>query len=105
MAKRTILILAALWCVTFALLAANPPSGGANKISVTRTPQGEIIVSGEIRIQSLIPNLDTIVAKTDTYIPAGVYSFTLTPGILRRESVRQIEQWKSKMNKWLEESK
>lgn len=81
-----------------ALAAEERP--GFEKISVSRAPQDIII-----ELKALMPVESEVVTKTDTYVPAGKYPYTINISVIRNESYKQLTKWQQDINKWLEESK
>ncbi|HNT52563.1 MAG TPA: hypothetical protein PKH19_04110 [Candidatus Syntrophosphaera sp.] len=101
MQHRFFLTTAFLLClVALSAQTANRNTNGPGKVTITRAAQDLVI-----EIKSLLPNESVEQLKTDTYIRAGRYPFSISRSSLREESRKQLDFWQQKLNIWLEESK
>ena len=66
---------------------------------------GEIIKELEIQIKTMLPDINMVRLKTDTYIPAGQYNYTKYKDFIKAENIKNLIKLQKDITKQPEESK
>jgi len=53
----------------------------------------------------MLPDINIVRLKTDTYIPAGEYNYTKYKELITAENVKELINWQKDITKQIEESK
>lgn len=67
--------------------------------------EAETIKELEIQIKTMLPDINIVRLKTDTYIPAGKYNYTRYKEFITAEYVKELIHWQKDITKQIEESK
>ena len=67
--------------------------------------EAETIKELEIQIKTMLPDINIVRLKTDTYIPAGKYNYTKYKDLIKEDNIKNLIKLQKDITKQPEESK
>jgi hypothetical protein len=95
-----------LWIICYLIVLMIPLCFA--QVKSTDSPvlnDGETIQELEIQIKTMLPDINIVRLKTDTYIPAGQYNYIIYKDLIKAENIKELINWQKDITKQLEESK